>query len=608
VKILLAPIAVALILFIIVSGLAAAHFIRTHGWFHVLRRALTGHHLDGNHRSNRSWLYPGTRAASDSARVHVTWLSRRPRWERAAVTWALILGVPYTLYGLYAEPTLTINLLLASVAAGALFMSLRLARRVAHRGHRRHVIQPLAQVLSGHLGITPEVVSQNLRISPKLEALTSGQRAAMLKNIPDHWHGTEADQTWVEEMMSARLPAALDFHWKLARHPMKMEALIASSPPPQVTLAGSLDHIAELGFGQYFLGTGADDITYDWDCTEEDPEGAVGSRTRGGKTNLLSAVVAQGLARGEQFAAVDPKRRSLIHFQGVPGFSLANDPRKPEQMVALILAFHQDMMRALDDGNEDEHKTLILEEMNALWALLSDWWQMTKQPGQRVMDNPAWRAVKDILHMGAQYNRRVMVSGQDLKDQVLFGSRSQFGTVLMNRYSAKQWAYTMQSTPVPPTPAKRGRFWLKQGGEPVLIQVVCADPRKGHGHQNEDAWRQYALAGRAPLAGTPRTWPHPWEWRPDRAYLEIEPAPVQRSLPPVLVGYAQAAQYLGMTPAAFRKARQRYPIPGEFTETVIGRKDTRPKPCWHKDTLDLWRSGTKMRDNDTGQREDADAH
>lgn len=602
------PVLAVLVAFAFVTVICAAEFVQDHGPHRVLYRMLTGHHLDGHHRSNRTWLHQGTRAHHEHAhRAHVSRWARTPRLHRAAVAWAAILAIPYTLIGLATERTLTENSWLAAIAGFVLVVMLRLARRIAHRYHRNHVVHPLATALSGHLGLTPAVVQSNLRISPALEAAKPGQRVGTLKNLPDTWHALEADQQWVEAMLSARLPVELEYSWHLVRHPPWLEMLCASAPPAEVLLKDYIPHIEELEPGQYLLGVGADEKLAIWDCLEEDPEGAVGSRTRGGKTNLLSAVIAQGLARDEEFWAVDPKRVSLLHFLGVPGFRLANDPGQPLAMVSLILGFRRQMLDAIAAGDISQHRTLILEEMNVLQPLLDDWWIRTKGPKQRMIDNPAWRAVRDILHMGAQFNHRVMVSGQDLKDKTLFGSRSQFGTILMNRYTAKQWGYTAGTTPVPPTPVRKGRFWLIQGGDPVLIQVLCADARKGHGADNERIWREYALAGRQPEQQVPKY----ARWYPARVLKAIAAPPAipgPLALPQVLIGYADAAAYLGMNVDAFRKARQRHPIGGEFSSVVQGRKDPRPKPCWHRDSLDLWRSETNIRDNDARQREDVNAY
>jgi hypothetical protein len=50
------------------------------------------------------------------------------------------------------------------------------------------------------------------------------------------------------------------------------------------------------------------------------------------------------------------------------------------------------------------------------------------------------------------------------------------------------------------------------------------------------------------------------------------------------MGPKQAAAYLGMTENAFKMARRRNPIPGEFQDRIRGRLTS----CWTRETLNLW--------------------
>lgn len=56
-------------------------------------RYFTGHHLDGIHRTNATWLRKGTAPAH-----HVNWWNAKPRLHRAAWRWALVV-IP-SLWGL----------------------------------------------------------------------------------------------------------------------------------------------------------------------------------------------------------------------------------------------------------------------------------------------------------------------------------------------------------------------------------------------------------------------------------------------------------------------------------------------------------------------------
>lgn len=311
------------------------------------------------------------------------------------------------------------------------------------------------------------------------------------------------------------------------------------------------------------------------------------ARSRRGKTNTNLAIAAQALRRGEKVTGIDPKRVSLECLRGVPGFTLANNPGDIRGMWTAIHAFREEMDAAIAGEGDGRPHTLILEEINAMFGQFREYWELIKQPGQRITDVPAWRDVKAVLWQGAQFGYKVVVVGQDLTAQVMFGSRSSFGTILATGYTTRQWASIVGTTPVPCSPRQKGRYQLIRGNEATLVQIVCADPRKGY---NEAVWREFALAGRVPEADTRTTWRTWRTWRPVPRLALVpgrDPLAVP-ALPPVLIGYEQAAMYLGITANAFEIRRKRFPIAGEFTDVIQGRKDTRPKPCWHKDTLDMW--------------------
>ena len=379
-------------------------------------------------------------------------------------------------------------------------------------------------------GCPPRWSAQNLKISPRLSDLNPGDIAVKLLNLPDTFAASLSDQQCIEEILSARIARELNFPWHTTKHPMRMTGRIAAAPPPAVELADYVAAMDQLTYGQYFIGCGNGGHQEVWDANEEDPHAMDGGKKpQAARRTFISPWPARGCAAGNGSPRSTRSGVSLRILIGVPGFTLANDPRNVPQMWALIRAFRDEMDAVIDGrcpvcrilladpqaaicegcgAKQGMPHTLILEEINQLFSLFREHWEQVKEPKDRITDVPAWRDVKAVLHQGGQFGYRVVVGGQDLKDNVLFGARSQFGVILMTGFTPKQWGYAVGTTPVPKSPSSKGRFHLVRGSDHGLVQVVAADVRKGHGRQNELLWREFALNGRDARQ------PAPGRWRP----------------------------------------------------------------------------------------------
>jgi hypothetical protein len=543
----------------------------------VFWRLLTGHHLDGKPRNNRTWLRPATRPLGGPADRPMSWLERRPRAHRAAVAWLFVLVIPWTAYGLWEARAATIACLEAGAAITMVICVFRGLRWAARRHHRNHVVRPLAVAAAVKLKVSPAVVAENLKIKPRRSDARPGEPVLIYRQLPDQLAATGSERAWLEQLFTSRL-GPMRFDWQTWKYPMQLVGLAAAAPPELVTAGDWLPLIDSLGWSQYFLGCAADAEPQIWDGSEEDPHVMMGGKPRRGKTNLNLAVAAQGLRRGELFDGIDHKRISLTCLAGVPGFRLACDPGNVPQMWALIRAFRQCMDAAKRGQGCGAPHTLIIEEINQAFALFRGFWE-TQGGHRRVTDVPAWQDVMAVLHEGPQFHHRVLLGGQDLKDNVLFGSRHSFGTALMAGFTPRQWGYTVGSLPVPPAPTRRGRFYLARGhDDPVLMQAVIADPRGGPA--NERAWRAFALdGGQGPGGEQGEPW-RAWCHRPPPAPKAAIGTAARPELERVLVGPKAAAAYLrgrghaSMSQPAFAAARRRHPIPGEFTHQVRGQEWT----------------------------------
>ena len=588
---------VALTPVVAVLGLAAAVGVATfvrhckvHRWYRVTWWALTGHHLDGRHRVNRTWLWHGNRPVAGPMDAHLHWWTRRSRLLRASVVWGFLVTAAYLVWGLHKDWALTVTVAYWVSLAIGVGVTEALTRRAVRTRHRRKVIRPLAVPLAGHMGASANVVAGTLRAMPKPELAQAGDPVFTIKALPNAYAANPTERQFVEQLLATRSPVPLTFRWETHRHPMRLQALCASAPPREVRLGDWLGRIDGLPPGRYFLAVSANDQPEVWDATEEDPDLAVNARSRRGKTNLLMGIAAQALRRGERVTAIDPKRVSLAMLAGVPGFTLANDPNDPQAMWEAIHDFKLEMDQAIAEnryGWDGTHPHLLmLEEVNRLFSLFRRTWEKQKGPDQRITEVPPWEDVKDILHQGAQFGYYVVVDGQDLKDQVLFGARDAFGQII-GAFTPKQWGYVVGTTPVPPMPDQRGRFHLVRGGgggHHGLVQVVIADPRGGSA--NEVAWRLFALNGRQPQASPQAAATRAWAERLMRAPRAIgwHRGPERRAISPVLIGPKAGAAYLNMTQQSFKALRRRHPIKGEFTHARRGQEWA----CWTRESLDAW--------------------
>jgi hypothetical protein len=550
----------------------------------VMARFAVGKHLDGKNRSGCTFHERGTQGEAHwFGRGQASPWARLAGRERAAIRWTVLL----ICFGMLTARSQTewALALIGGPAAGVLYWRTR--RRWDLRHHRTQLVVPLAAALADKMGQDHAVIARHhLKIRADYTDAEPGDVIASYRHLPPHWAASRKDEAFIEHLFRSRIPVAMDFRWTTHTHPMRVEAVVAASPPTDVALADHVAHMDSLPPGVYFLGVSAKGELCVYDTCGEDPMIASGARTRKGKTNLHLGFASQGLRRGEEFYAVDPKRKSLLALRGVPGFHLANDPGNPEQMVGFIKGFARLLDEAIEkyaaDPEQSPHRTLILEEMPRLFTIIDQWWDQVRGKDLK-RNNPAWQAVRSVLNQGAEFHHRIMVCAQDLTDEVLFRSRNSFGTILMNGFKPQQWRNQIGTTPIPACPKKPGRFYLVRYGEPELIHVVCADSRPGHGRHNEQLWREYALGGRQPQTDTWTGEDKSGAWGQHEALPPV-PDPEVLELSPLLIGPSQAAAYLGMTYDQFKMARRHHPIQGEVKYQVRG-QDT---SCWTKETLQLW--------------------
>ena len=566
-----------------------------------LWRWFSGYPLHGPHahrkfRTDAGWFHHATKVTHPTGQA--SWWYHLPFFpHRCAIRGGGTVFVLGSLAGLAASPLIT-ELVLAVLAAAGLAVAGRWARqKIRTRPYRREVTRPAAAALAPLLHLTVESAAARLALDPAPEEKKGGQIVGRLP-LPDG--AQTGDDRWigkVEGLLESRIPAEVSFRWLTAERPMRLEIVRSVTPPDEVLMGDWVSYVDGLPPFVYFLGVRvAPDGSYapeDWDTTGEDPHAVLQAGTQRGKTNELLNIAGTCLRRGGLVSAVDPKRTSLLALKGVPGMTLAHDPKNVTEMWQVIRDVWAEVDKVSDfhmthPGTPIIERLLIIEEAGMFRLLSETAWKETGRPGKPDI----FPVIRKIMMIGAEYGFRVLTDGQDLDHETLFGSRPLYGTALMGGYRPRHWRMFCGDAKWQAPGKAKGRFLVvRESGEDLRwVQAPIFDKRNSPAGKraNTAAWREFALNGRtAADVSRERAYRPERDWllrrslppgRPPRTALPSVPA---GGLPPVIVGLRQGADAVGMPVSTFRLRRRQCPIPGEFIAT--GRS-----PAWQRDWLLSW--------------------
>lgn len=538
------------------------------------------------------WVYPRTR--------RLAYLRLIPRWVRTAVKLTALAVV----IGWNMSPVLTILAALLVGGAGAY-----VARRTRdRRRHFRNLVVPLWITVAGMLRVPEgESIREWLRVPYRLEA----DNARVTLRVPRDFRGTDMERHEITALMERRLPGEWEAEWDWGAF-----QLILKHPPAPPRYVSYADVVADLlkspeARPLVGLGTRNDPIRGDFD--QEAPHWALSMGTGAGKSTFLRVVISQiarstGTKAVEQIDICDPKRISLNCFRGVPG---VNIHKTADAWVREIQNFRVEMERRyeiLDDDEKAEfpRRFLVIEEMNSFTRLIQEWWNAIREKSDP-RTPPVMNDLSFILNQGRQAKMHVISVFQQMNARAAGGSeaRDQYGMKVLARFSPAAWNMLVGTYPRPKSSRHPGRAIVMVGDDQRTIQMVYMTPEEA---------REWALNGRTPTdagATSPRTSLNkpgaslpgstpvsvPGQ-SPDitgrnghvivvaegeedgRPALRPVPDPAPEPEPDPITGLNGAADFLGMKPDAFKKARQRDPIPGEFRRGN--------SPAWMPEDLKEW--------------------
>lgn len=454
-------------------------YVRKHTAHVLVWRFLSGHSLDGQHRTNAGWFTRADKIMTPTGKAG-RW-HHMPRIHRAGIRQAATVAIAGIGWGLVTEPAVTLICVLIAVTIG-LAAGIALSIRAGRAWHTRQaVISPLASALGPLLGI-PDVAAQRaITLSSGYATVTSGPIGSV--TLPSAFRADPAQRTSVEHLICSRLPVDIDFSWRTATSNQQLIIRAAPKPPEFVKFADFTDVMEDLEPGQALFGLDRKREPYFGSFSSDDPHWGAAVSSGRGKSTWLCIVAAQRLHSDirARFTGIDPKMGSFTPLAGIPGVRLANNPRDIANMVDAITEVHTEMMTRLeildtDPTAEFPEWLLAMDELATFSVMLKSWWN---SPGVRSPSDPAtpllWSEVIGPLHwMGRAANVHVISVSQVLYDKTCggIGLRSSMGLRGLSGFRAREWDMLVGTKPVPKSQKPKGRwvYSVNDGSEPVWVQ------------------------------------------------------------------------------------------------------------------------------------------
>lgn len=471
---------------------------------------------------------------ADNTDGHVSPFQKLPGWQRRVLRTGPVLAV----FGALVSWPLT----LAALAGLGTGVGACVARRRVAGWAGRLIPQRLRERLGRHHGrrkhdlaggLADITKTASVSVKPQIEWNPDYANAVPGDDVvtwylPSGFRADPRQKAQVEDLFQGRVGFELVPRWQLDKMPPRVVFARARELPAIVYLHEVLDRVDALGDDRTAIGLDDQGNIVCWDWKLENPHGLVVAGSRHGKTELNRSITAQVVRKGGHVTGIDCKRISFQGLEGVPGFTLRNNPRDIRAMWEAIRDFYDEMerraeIRETDPTAEFSRDLLIIEEFLQFSAMTDDWWEELEvedprdegtlfwKPKRGKKTPRVWRWIKSLCWEGAEFGMHVIVDGQDGEFQALKGVRNVLGMRLLGGFQPNQWKNCVGTTPVPEAPKAKGRFCLVSGGQ-TWVQAICAAIDK-----NESAaiWRDYARNGRRMDGTLPAVTSMPVTWHVD---------------------------------------------------------------------------------------------
>src|ERR1039458_5838616 len=160
------------VLAVAIAAAWATTMIRRHGAGPVIWRWLSGHNLDGVHRTNATWTQPATKVLHPTGHG-VRW-HHLPRLHRAGIRTGTTLLVLLAATGLVAAPVVTLIALATAAAALVALAVWKTVRAALAFRFRYRWVRPLHRALTPALGVPPAA----LQVAPDRSKVRSEEHTS----------------------------------------------------------------------------------------------------------------------------------------------------------------------------------------------------------------------------------------------------------------------------------------------------------------------------------------------------------------------------------------------------------------------------------------------
>lgn len=533
----------------------------------LLWRHFTGHTYHGRPHTDATWFRSGTRALTVTGNAARWWWL--PRSVRGSIRTAATAGLLAAAWGLAFHRAATITGLetgAATVLLGAAYATVRAIRR--YRVDRDLII-PMAFLLAPLLAVPDQAARKAVRLRPGYAVIREGEVGSVA--VPARFGLTADQRASVEAIVTAKVPAELEFDWRTKGRDHHVILMASPRPPAMVPWSDAADLMAGCKPGQVFIGLDRHVQPFYGSFAIDDPHWGFSCGSGRGKSTFLMAAVAQLFHQDPAATAlgIDPKITSFSPLVGVPGFRVASNPNNPGEMWNEILAYEAMMQERLILLGRDPTMTfpislLLLDEINQFSAMISAYWREIKESGDPSVP-PVWMKIAAVLWMGRVANCHVIAVGQRLDDKATggIGLRDSLGFRGLAGFRAAQWDMLIGTRPRPRSQKPKGRWIYDDGQDQTWVQNV---------YGSDMELRDYAMFGRknADVPGLDGA----------AALASIDTGTGTGTW---VVGLEAGAVAVGLELEAFRKRRQRTPggkIPGEIRQGN--------RPAWTLATLAEW--------------------
>ncbi len=494
----------------------------------IVYRLLSGRPLDGQARTDATYLRPGTRALTETGRAS-RW-AMLAGWKRQLARLAALLALAAAAVAFRTAPGPTRAVMAALAALGAV----RVIRAVRRRWRRRRFVAayvaPTVAAITAPLG----GVDVRLHVSPELGSLTPrlAKPLSPAEQAVRQWYGVHLEpavrwlpdrtmRTWwaaqrhlqpgvrrldwfrrpgtesgarielvaqtpyltseqrklVSSVVGAKIPVAdLVETWDQVGARVTGTWTVRRRPPARVGLTDLQAALPGLAEWEYFIGLGTGGRPVVVSLRDDSPHIACSAGSGAGKSVLAQLIAVQVLNRGGRVLILD-RKGSHRWARGVPGVEYCTQPAEMhDALIRRAELADQRNTQALteDDGWDPGQRVFIIaEELNATTGQLRDYWAETRDKGEARI-SPAIRALREILFMGRSANVHVFGVAQMLSAAAIGGpeARENFGIRCLARYSVNAWKMLVPEAAMPRASRTLGRWQIVVGGVTAECQVA----------------------------------------------------------------------------------------------------------------------------------------